>query len=633
MMLKKQTLLLLAGVMLLLTPAYAGTPDAILTRETAPENYRWNTTAIYPTWEEWEKDLQKAEDLLAEMGTYQGRLNEDPGNLLALLSVNEDAGKIIAKLYCYPYLQRSVDTRNQDINTRFQEVLAFLSSFSSQTSWVTPELLTIPEEELRLWLSSNPGYEPYRFGIENALRMQQYVLDHEKEELLSYFSLSTSAPARIYTELSTSDMNFPEVTLSTGETLAASHANLGKVLSFNTNQNDRRLIWEAHLSAFEKNANTYAAILNAVYQGDWAYARSKNFESYLQYSLLGDNIPEEVYHNLINTARNNTTALQHYIDLRQRALKLETYNSWDGSVSLSEFSKQYSWEEACELVKDALAPLGADYSRRLEHMLEGGWIDVYEGESKTSNPYSMNVYGVNPFILMNWDGTLRDVFTLAHELGHALHSMYSSEDQPFSTHRYSTFVAEVASIFNEELLLDHMLKNSTDPLERIALLDQAISNLSGTFYRQSMLADFEYRIRSMVEQGRPVNLASLKNLMSELNQSYYGDKINAHPYSDITWARVMHFFQLKYYVFQYATSYAASSHLFNQITGSAPQQRNQALHKYQNLLKSGGSDYPINLLKEAGVDMSRPETLEAVVHRLENLVEQLETELMAAKMI
>lgn len=632
-MVKTLTFAVLAWILCSLNPLLANEKGDHITRESAPEKYRWNTSAIYPDWAEWENDLALAGEKLNEIVAFQGKLNEGPEQLLALLNINEEAGKILYKLYCYPYLQRSVDTRNQEINSRFQQMLGFYAGFVSQVSWITPEMLTIPEEKLRDWINNDPGYENYRFGIENTLRQQQYVLDQDKEELLSYFMLSTNAPSQIYTELATSDIDFPEITLSSGEQLPATQANLGKTLAFNKNQDDRRMMYEGHLSAFNKNANTFAAILNGVYQGDWAYAKSKKFDNYLQYSLIGDNIPEVVYFNLINTAKENTVPLQRYNELRKQVLNLETYHVYDGSISLSDYSKQYTWEEASQLVYDAVAPLGADYQERVAEMLSGGWIDVYEGESKQTNAYSMGVYGVHPYILMNWDGTMRNVFTLAHELGHSLHSMYSSENQPYATHDYATFVAEVASIFNEELLLDHMLKNSTDPMEKIALLNQAISNLTSTFYRQSLFADFEYQVRSKVESGEAVNLASLKSLMADLNNTYYGESVAYNPLNDMTWARVMHFYELKYYVFQYATSYAASSHLFNQIAQSDGAHKQQALDRYINLLKAGGSDYPINLLNAAGVDMSKPETLKAVVHRLEELVGQLEQELKTAGMI
>jgi oligoendopeptidase F len=628
-----KTTAFLMVLLVFLNPLFANPDGFNYTREAAPEIYRWNTSAIYPSWDDWEKDLLKADELLKKMVSFRGKLGESPENFLELLNANDEAGKILRKLYSYPYLQNSVDTRDQEVLGRLQEVSGFYAGFATQTSWVTPEMLSIPEETIVAWINEYPAYKPYKFGIENAIRLQKYVLDNEKEELLSYFSLSTSAPSRIYTELSTSDMSFPEVTLSNGETIKATHANYSKVLAFNKNQDDRRKAWEAHFSAFEENSNTYAAILNAIYQGDWAYARSKNFDSYLQYSLIGDLIPEEVYYNLINTAKSNTEPLHRYFDLRRRAMKLESLNTYDFSIGLTDYSKQYTWEEASQLVLNALAPLGSDYQNRLKEMLAGGWIDVYEGSSKESNPYSMNVYGVHPYILMNWDGTLRDVFTLAHELGHALHSMYSSENQPFTTHRYSTFVAEVASIFNEELLLDYMLKHSDDPHEKIVLLNQAIANLSGTFYRQSLFADFEYQARTMVENGQSLNLATLSALMGDLNKTFYGETINDHPYRNVSWAGVMHFFQLKYYVFQYATSYAASSHLFQQIVNSPPEQQEVVLQKYHTLLKSGSSDYPINLLNAAGVDMSKATTLEAVVQRLDNLLIALERELIAVGMI
>ncbi len=518
-------------------------------------------------------------------------------------------------------------------NTRFQEISGLMSQLGTKVSWVTPELLAIPESTMNEWLSNNPKLEPFRFGLTNMYRNQKYVHDAETEKLLSYFSIPRSSPGNVYTELSTSDIKRKEVVLSDGSSLKMTPGNYSQVLSFNRNREDRENAYKAFFETYKDYENTYAALLNSVYQGDWAAVRARGYESFLQASLFGNNIPNEVYFNLIETAKSNTSSIHKYYDIRKRALGYDEFQSWDGSISLTEFEKKYSWDEASDLVYKAIEPLGKDYQNEIGLAFAGGRIDVYETPGKESGAYSMGVYGVHPYILMNYNGTLRQVFTLAHELGHSLHSIYSSRTQPFNTHRYSTFVAEVASVFNEHLLLDYMLKVSKNPMERIALLDQAIGNILATFYRQSQFADFEYQVRTLVEEGKPVNAVVLNGIMGDLNKAYYGDALVQNDLSSVTWAYVMHFFQLKYYVFQYATSYAASAHLFDKITQGSKKERKEATERYIELLKSGGNDFPIAQLQNAGVDMTNPEVISSVAKRLELLVNQLEVELKAIKAI
>lgn len=370
-----------------------------------------------------------------------------------------------------------------------------------------------------------------------------------------------------------------------------------------------------------------AAILLSVAKTNAAYARAYKFNSTLEASLNGPNIPVSVYENLIKVAGENTQALQRYIELRKKILKLDDYSSWDGGVPLGTFNRKYTYEEAKGIIVEALKPLGNEYATGIQKAINGGWIDVYEGAAKETGAYSMGVYGVHPYILLNYDQTTDAVSTMAHELGHTMHSMFSSANQPYETHQYSTFVAEVASNFNEELLLDYMLKNSTDKQERIALLDQAINNLIGSFYRQSQFADFELQVHKLAEKGEPVNATILNTIMRELNDRYYGETILPHPYRDITWTQIMHFYNLPYYVYNYATSYAAASRIHQLLTTGTNEQKAEALNNYITLLKSGGNDYPVEQLKRAGVDMTSTEPTLAVVSRLNELIDQLEREL------
>ncbi len=598
-------------------------------RANAPAEMKWNLADIYPSWDEWKADLQKVSALADELQALKGKLGENSDNYLKALQINEEINIISFKLYCFPYLSRSVDSRNQETNSYFMQVLGFFQQLGTATSWVTPEMVTIPEATVKKWIDENKAYEPYRFGINELYRTQKHVLSGEQEKLLSYFSLATGAPSNIYTELATSDIKFPDITLSDGATVKLTPGTFHQIIQFSKNREDRRKAYELYNEVYNANLNTFAAILNGVFQGDWAGAQARNYDSFLQACLDSDNIPTDVYLNLINTARENTAPLLRYFELRKKVLKVDTLQSWDNSLNLSSFEKKYSYEEARSIIREALKPLGNEYGKRLEKAMANGWIDVYEGEGKEQGAYSMGVYGVHPFILMNYNETLDHVSTLAHELGHSMHTTLSHENQPFSTASYSSFVAEVASNFNEDLLADYLMKNSTNREERINLLEQSIVQLIGSFYRQSQFADFEYQARTLVEKGEGLNAGTLKEISSNISKSYYGNIVADNPYRDQVWAQVMHFYQMKYYVYQYATSYAAAAHLEQKITNGTAKEKEDALQKYLTLLKSGGDDHPIEQLKKAGVDMTNPEVIKSVVTRLNNLLDQLETELKA----
>jgi oligoendopeptidase F len=622
-------------LMLLIFVAYASfgqnSVPKFSDRSEIPEKYKWDLTPIYKNWTEWEQDVNVLKGLYQKIAGMKGTLGANPKNLIEFATLEEQAGQVGIKLYCYSYLYRSMDSRNPEANSRFQEINGIMSALNTTVSWVSPELLAIPEEKTQEWIAGHKELEPYRFNLTKMYRNQKYVLDVDTETILSYFSLARSAPGGIYTELSTSDIKRKTITLSDGTEILINPGNFSQVLTFNKNRSDREAAFKAFFEPFVEYENTYAAILNAIYQGDWAAVRARGYENFLQASQYGNDIPAEVYLNLIETAKSNTAPLRKYLDIRRRVLGYSEYHPWDGSISLTEYNKIYQWEEGVNLVKKATEPLGREYSAEIEKCFSGGRIDVYETPGKTGGAYNMGVYGVHPYVLMNYNGTMNHVFTLAHELGHSIHSIFSSQNLPYGTHRYSTFVAEVASIFNEHMLLDYMLKQSKDPMERIALLNQAIGNIIGTFYRQSQFADFELQARTLVEQGKPVNATILNKIMGDINKAYFGDAVVENELSARTWAYVMHFFQLKYYVYQYATSYAASAHLFDKVSTGSRKDKKEATDKFIELLKSGGSDFPINQLRKAGVDMTNPEVIASVSRRLDGLVNQLEAELKAIK--
>ena len=595
-------------------------------RDEIPSEYKWNLNDIYKNWNEWEAGLQELKNKMDEIVSYKGKLKESPANLLKVKKLDDELEILSDKVYSYPQLTRDQDTRNQEMNAKLQKVQILLAKFNTATSWINPEMLEIPWDTMKKWLE-DPAFKPYRFGIEDLYRQQAHVLDESKETLLSYFTRFSQSPRDIYTNLSTADVDFPTITLSNGDKVQVTNGNYSRVLATNYNQEDRKNTFEAHYGVYKANENTYAAIYNAVCQKDWAEAQARNYKSCLEAQLAGNNIPVAVYENLVNTVKANTEPLKKYERLRKKVLGLKEYHSYDGSIPLTDFNKTYPYEDAKEWVLASVKPLGMDYQSKMETALKGGWIDVFENKGKTSGAYSADAYGVHPYMLLNYNETLDNVFTLGHELGHTMHTLLSDENQPFATSEYTIFVAEVASTFNEDLLLDYLLTQTKDPKERINLLQQAIRGITGTFYFQVLLADFELQAHRLVENGKPITAEVLNKIMDDLFNTYYGDTYSKDEILDRVWARIPHIYRTPFYVYQYATCYASSAKLHHDATTGSEADREAARERYLNLLKSGGSDYPMEELKKAGVDLTKPETVNAVINLLDKLVTQLEEEI------
>lgn len=612
--------------MMILLFSAASNGQSYESREEIPDQYKWNLDDIYPGWEAWEAGLEEMKAKMDEIASYKGRLSEGPETLLKVQKLNDELGILSYKVYRYPQLTRDLDTRNQEAAAKLQQVQIAFSQFSTATAWINPEMLEIPWETMQEWLASTPEFEPYRYGIEDLYRQQEHVLSEDKELLLSYFSQFNGAPRDIYSSLSTADVEFPEVVLSNNDTVKATNGNYSKVLATNTNQEDRREIFEAHYDTYKDKHNTYAAIYNAVVQRNWASAQARGYESSVESYLDGNNVPVEVYENLITTVKANTEPLQRYNRLRKKVLGLEKYHSYDGSIPIVDFNKTYPYEQAKEWIAESITPLGADYEKKMNMALQNGWVDVFESEGKRSGAYSAGVYGVHPYMLMNYNETIDNVFTLGHELGHTLHTLLAYENQPFATSGYTIFVAEVASTFNEALLLDHLMEQTDDPKERIALLQQSIRNITGTFYFQTLLADFEYTVHKMVEEGQPITSDVLTGVMDDLFTAYYGDTVEKDDFINYVWARIPHIYRTPFYVYQYATCFASSAKIYTDLFSAQEGEKKGVIDSYLNLLKSGGNDYPMEQLKRAGVDLTQPETIQAVIDGLDRLVTQLEEE-------
>jgi len=594
-------------------------------RNEIKQEYKWNLSDIYENYSAWEKDFEKVSDLKKELAGFKGKFGNE-GKLLEFFQKQEEMDKISYKLYRYPQLARDLNSSDKEAVEHLQKVQFLFAEISTELSWVNSELVD-NRENIEKWIEKKE-FDDYRFGLKNLFRLQKHILEEKESKLLSYYSSFFSAPRSIYSEVTVTDVEWPQVTLSSGEKVDVTPANYSKILSTNRNQEDRKLMFQTFYTIYEKKKNTIGAIYNSILQKGIASKKAYNYDSFLLSHLESDNIPEEIYLNLVNTAKNNTKPLQRYLKLRKKILGLEKYYNFDGSINLIEFDKEYEYDDAKEIVLNSVAPLGKDYVEKMKKAISEGWLDVFEAKGKRTGAYSAGVYGVHPYMLLNYNKTLDSVFTLAHELGHTLHTLYSDENQPFSMADYTIFVAEVASTFNERLLLDYMLENTNDPKERIALLEQEIGNIVGTFYFQALLADYEYQAHKLAEAGEPITAEVLSKIMEDLFDKYYGDIIEKDDLIYIFWARVPHFFNSPFYVYQYATCFASSAILYEKMINSSDEsEKKQTLEKYIQLLSSGGNDFPMEQLKKAGVDLSKIETIEAVAKQFDLLLDKLEVEI------
>jgi oligoendopeptidase F len=452
-------------------------------------------------------------------------------------------------------------------------------------------------------------------------RQQAHVLDEQGEHLLSLSTFLSSSPGEVYLALSTADAKFPEIELSTGERVVISYGQYRAILATNRNQDDRRTAFLGHYGAYASTLNTYASLYHGICQRDWFHARARGYTTTLDAALYGHNIPRSVVDNLIATTRAGVAPLQRYHRLRRRSLELARYCPYDFAIPLVAWDRRYHYDAVLGPIVESVSRLGADYQHRMWRGFRERWIDVYENDGKRSGAYSASVYGVHPYMLLNWADTLDDVFTLAHEMGHSMHTMLTHERQPFVYSEYTIFVAEVPSTLSEIMLLEHMLQRATERDERIVLLQHAIDNITSTFYSQVMFADFELAAHAEVEQDRPITADVLNTLYKERFDAYYGDAVDAEELTPIAWARIPHFFNSPYYVYQYATCFASAARLAEMMQGPDAV---DARTRYLDLLAAGGSDHPMALLQKAGADLADPNTVKAVVDQLDRLVSQLE---------
>jgi oligoendopeptidase F len=596
-------------------------------REEISDRFKWNLDDIFTSWEEWEQAYARLDKGIDRYAGFKGTLAEGPARLLEAFTLSEELGQLAYRVWYFPSLKYDQDQRDNDVNAKRQQVQILFARWKQAESWFNPELLRVPLDTVRRWMDEFEPLRLYRFAIEDLYRQQEHVLDEAGERIMSLASRLASAPNDAYWALSTADARFPTITLSSGEEVTVSYGQYRALLATRREQADRQKAFVALHETYRASLNTYATLYNAVCQRDWFQARARGYRSTLEAALHGDNIPPSVVENLIQTTRANVEPLRRYHRLRRKALGVASYNVYDFSIPLVTFDKKYEYDAVLDWIVDAVAPLGTEFQGRMREGFGGGWIDVYENEGKRSGAYSAPVYGTHPYMLMNYTDTLDDMFTLAHEMGHSMHTILSHETQPFIYSNYTIFIAEVPSTLSEALLLEYMLERSTDPVERIVLLQHAIDNITGTFFTQVLFADYELQTHRLAEQDRPITSEILTDVYTTLLKDYYGDAVDLHELTGFTWARIPHFFNSPYYVYQYATCFASAARLAKEIMTDDGARREEARQRFLTLLRAGGSDHPMELLKRAGVDLSQPDTVRAIIEQLDDLVTRLEREL------
>lgn len=588
-------------------------------RSDIKDQHKWNLKDIYKTEQEWEKDIQKTEVLTDKIKNFSGNLSISAENLFNCLELDTELSILIEKIYTYAGLKRDEDTRVSSSQEMINKAENIAVKVDTAASFIVPELLTIKEEVLEKFYKEKPELELYRKSLNLIMRTKAHILTKEQEEILSLTSEMASVPSNVFGMLNNADIKFPIIKNENGEEVELTKGNYSEFMD-SENREVRKEVFKALYSTYIKYKNTIATTLHANIKKNVMYAKIKKYPSALERSLFSDNVSKEVYDNLIKTVRENLEPMYKYMKLRKEILGVDELHMYDIYTPLvPAFDKKINYNEAYDLMLEGLSPLGEKYIEVLKHAKENGWIDIYENEGKRGGAYQWGPYGSHPFVLLNHKDNLDSMFTLAHEMGHAMHSYYSDKENPYPYAQYTIFVAEVASTVNEVLLMQHLLGKTTDKNERRYLINHFLEQFRGTLYRQTMFAEFEKITHELVENGESLTSEKFSEVYLELNKAYYGKEVIQDEEIQYEWMRIPHFYN-SFYVYKYATGFSAAIAIAKRILTEGKAARDE----YLAFLKTGGQDFPIELLKIAGVDMNSPKPIEDALNYFKELVEEFE---------
>lgn len=584
--------------------------------EVSPEN-AWNLQDLFADQAAWDQEFQDIKTLAQKASEFQGKL-DNAEVIRDCFKLEDDISFKLERVYVYAHLHHDEDTAEATYQALSQKAKKLNVEVSEALSFVTPEILAQPEEKLDQYIA-DPTLAPYRFTLQEMKREKAHILSKSEEALLAQVGTLSQAPQNIFSMLNNADLKFPNIKDEHGNEVELTHGSYIQYLE-NPNREVRERAFKAVYDTYARNKNTIAASLSANVNKNIFYSRVRKYPSVLEMSLYGDNIPKEVYTNLVDTIHESLPLLHRYMKLRKKLLGVDELHMYDLFAPLV---KEYKWDitfdEAKAMTVEGLKPLGKEYLDVLKKGYSDRWIDVYENENKRTGAYSWGAYGTHPYVLLNHKDNLNSMFTLAHEMGHALHSYFSDEALPYRDAQYTIFLAEVASTTNEALLMDYLLKHATDPKQKMYLLTYYADQFRTTVFRQTMFAEFEKIIHERAEQGESLTPQALSDIYYELNMKYHGDGMTVDKDIAMEWARIPHFYN-SFYVYKYATGFSAATSFSKQIL----EEGQPAVDRYLGFLKSGGSDFSINILKKAGVDMSSPKPIREAMSVFESLIEEME---------
>lgn len=579
----------------------------------------WNYKLIYKTNEDFNNDLNSLVADALEIKKLAGKLNEKT-YFKEYLKKEKKLELKLEKVAIYANLNYSKDSKDIKNQEMYSNTHKIFNDVFSILSFAEPELISLGEDKVNQFLDNDKDLIAYHYYFDKLFKSRQHVLEAKIENILGEYSGVLRNFNQMHDILAVADNREREVILSNGDKILVSEANFRNYLETLPKQEDRRKVFESVFKFYADHKSTFASIYNGIMQSELVNMKLRHYNSILESHLDINNINKEVFLTLINTTRENTSDVKKYYELRKKYFNLKEIHTYDRFLNFAKSDKTYNYEEAKKLFFNAVKKIGGEFEHKAHEVLAEGRVDVLPQDGKRTGAFSTGSYEKGTFIMLNHTGNLDSVFTLAHEAGHSIHTMFSNEYQPYETSNYVIFVAEIASTFNESLLLDYLMGEDLDRNTKICLLQQEIDNILSTFYRQALFANFEYEAHKLVEEGKPVTYAALSQIMKDLYLDYYNIDLNNEPYKEYVWAYIPHLFNTPFYVYQYATSYAASQAIYQRVKNKDK----EALNAYLNLLKSGGSDYPLNLVKKSGVDLTKRETFMAVVNRLHELVSELE---------
>ncbi|AUD14264.1 MULTISPECIES: oligoendopeptidase F [unclassified Planococcus (in: firmicutes)] len=594
--------------------------EKLMTRDQVPAELTWRLEDVFATDAQWEEEFKAVSALAEKAGQYEGTLSAGADALYEALNYKDELSERLRKLYAYAHMRYDQDTTNSTYQAMDSRIKSLFAKTAAGLSFMTPEILSLDEAELNRYVDEHDGLKLYRHALEELNTMRPHVLKAEQEALLAQLSEVVGASSETFGMLNNADLEFPEIENENGEKVQITHGNYIRFME----SKDRRVredAFKAVYATYGKFRNTFASTLSGNVKRDNVHASIRNYSSAREAALSDDHIPEAVYDQLVETVNNNLHLLQRYVALRKEVLGLDQVHMYDMYTPLvKEVKMEIPYDKATGMMLEGLNALGEEYVGIVKNGIDNRWVDVKENKGKRSGAYSSGAYGTNPYILMNWQDNVDNLFTLAHEFGHSVHSHYTRESQPFVYGDYSIFVAEVASTTNEALLNEHLVNTTEDEQERIYLLNHWLDGFRGTVFRQTMFAEFEHTIHQMDQNGEALTADRLTEVYYELNKKYFGEDMAVDEEIGLEWARIPHFYY-NYYVFQYATGFSAATALSKKIL----EEGQPAVERYINeFLKAGSSDYPIEVLKKAGVDMTSSEPVEEACKVFGQKLEELE---------